>query len=123
MIKKCNFVFNKCRGGMLKSGIVEKKKFTYFRNSSELRLNIERLSPIFKNVKHVGTSLYFSIRQNNKAGLYNYSLRFITSFILPNNLLISNVENHFFSNILTRVSRTLALSANRFRSRQVNFVY
>ena len=56
-----------------------------------------RISPIFKDIKHIGTSLCLPMHQNDKAALYNYSVNFATFFILSNSLLISNTENHFLN--------------------------
>lgn len=92
----------------------------FLKSIREVRARMLLMSPIFKS----GVTLDFSSLKigKNRLGLPWFFSCYSGVFSFTNQVIVSNNGNFFFTNVLTRVSRTLSLSANRFRNRQVNFV-
>jgi NADH dehydrogenase (ubiquinone) Fe-S protein 1 len=115
-----NYVFSKIKSDT-KVRFLEEKAFKLFKNIKQVRERGGFLAPLFKGYKFRNrTDLNW--RGFWIAGIGNYFRGWSWKYRIGAGILSANTENYFFSNSLTRVSRTLSLCSSRFKSRQINFV-
>ena len=101
---------------------------SFFTNMSQIHRKLYLLTPCLKeplqyysNFSKFADNIILKFRDAYLVPWSSFS-PFRSLFFFQNRIIVSNKENFFNTNILTRVSKILSLSSNRFKLNQVNFV-